>query len=887
MYHQTNCSIDSNNFPRTLTPFVDRTKELSAILERLGDPACRLLTLVGPGGIGKTRLAIQAAKAKAHDYAHGAFFVNLQPVPAADHLVAVLIDTLNFSPSGQADLQTQLQQYLHGKELLLVLDNFEHLLPTAADLLLDLLDAAPDVTVLVTSRAVLNLREEWLFPVPGLPYPLHTDESDGADAAPDLMDYGAVALFVEHAARMRRDFSLEDEREGVVRICRLVEGMPLALELAAAWTKTLTCAAIADEIQSNLEFLATRMHNVPEQHRSIQAVFAQTWAQLSGTEQAVFQQLSVFRGGFDRQAAAAVAGATLPTLSALLDKSLLCWESDGRYHIHELLRQYAATHLQRTAAPADIDALLDRHCAYYADFLQRRAADTTNTRQQAVIREIAIELDNIRAAWAHAVARRDVINLQKANFAYYMFCDFQGYFQEGANAVEDAIAALQPAESAEDRDAATSRLLAELHVFLGWHSIRLGQLDVARRAFETGRALYAALDASLPPGFGTDPRLGLGLLESILGNYATAEEWADAARQQWEAGGDKLNLQIAYYVLENVAIACGDYQEAARYAQRAYVLTRETGNRWMMAYILSDLGAISRALGDYVQARHHFQASYDIKESLDDPEGMAVALTHLAGIACRQESYQQAQELYQQSLAIYQNINDKGGLARTLLGLGNTAIALGKYDAARQHLHGALHISAEIQFTPLSLAVLLGTAELLLHVGRRECGLLLLLLALHHPASEHETKERAQTVLDRYRHHITPEEFAAAKQRSETVPLESILRKVQAELAVPIATADVATDTMAIGAKPDQADVDGARRVHGSIYADELVEQLTARELEVLELIATGLTNKQIADELILSTGTVKWYTGQIYGKLGVRKRTQAVARARELALLN
>lgn len=857
-----------HNFPRQATTFVDRDVERPNIIQRLLDSRCQLLTLVGPGGIGKTRLAIETAQASAHAFADGATFIKVQPVRTLDELISAIGDPLGLSANAQPSPRAGLLRYLHDKQMLLVLDNFEHVADTGAELLADILDQAPDVKLFVTSRTVLNLREEWLFPVNGLPYPRRRADTAGMDDAELLASYGAVQMFVERAQRVRRGFSLKDEREGVLRICQLAEGMPLALELAAAWTKSLGCQAIADEVERNIGFLTTQLRNVPAVHRSVRAVYEQTWASLAPAEQAAFRKLAVFRGGFDRSAAETVADASLPILSSLLDHSLLRREADGRYQIHEMLRQYAEEQLNRD--PTEAAATRAGHSSYYADLLHALAPESTGPNQHRVMQEIALELDNVRAAWSHAVDTQNVTNIRKATTAYYMYSDFRGRYHEGVTACESAIAALEQLPP-EPENVQTEALL---HVNLGWHYIRLGQLQAAQTNFITSQQQFESLGAAPPPGFGTHPALGLALAHLVRGEYADAIALACGVDLQSD---DKLNRQIVYYIMANAEFARGNQPQAAAHAQRAYVLTQETGNRWMMAYVLADLGDIARALDDYEQARRHYQASYQIKQELDDPEGCAVTLLRLAGIHYVQKSYHEAQQLYQQSLGIYQKIYDRGGFVRAQHGLGIVAIAQREYETGRTHLQEALSHAAEMLVSPLTLTVLTGAAELFLRTARRDLGHQLLGSVLNNPATSHETRQSVHRILKQ--HTVSAPPAGHGDNGAQCDSANWLIAATRTELAIPCATqAPGKTEPRAIAAgKPTlMTAADGT-----------LVEPLTEREQEVLELVADGLTNKEIANQLIISAGTVKWYTGQIYGKLGVNKRTQAVARARELSLLN
>ncbi|MEO8394168.1 MAG: AAA family ATPase [Chloroflexota bacterium] len=286
----------TTRLPTSATPFIGRAEELAEIALLLADSTCRLLTLIGPGGIGKTRLALEVARSLT--FPNCIYFVSLQPLTSPELVVPAIADALQFQFYSGGEPQQQLLDYLREKSLLLLLDNFEHLLDGVTSLS-DMLAAAPFVKLLVTSRERLNLREEWLFEVQGLSFPTSETEAN-------FETYDAVQLFVQHARRTHSSFILTDRRKpAVARICRLLGGMPLGVELAASWVRSLPCGQIADEIEHSLEILETSVHNMPLRHRNMRAVFTPTWERLSAVEQDVFMKLSVFRGGFTTEAAGA------------------------------------------------------------------------------------------------------------------------------------------------------------------------------------------------------------------------------------------------------------------------------------------------------------------------------------------------------------------------------------------------------------------------------------------------------------------------------------------------------------------------------------------------------------------------------------------------------
>jgi predicted ATPase/DNA-binding CsgD family transcriptional regulator len=371
------------NLPVWLTPFVGREGEMAAIGERLEDPDCRLLTLVGPGGIGKTRLAVEAARVHGESFVDGVFFVSLAPLHSADAIVPTVAQSLGFSfyaasgvgaGAGGDDVEPrqQLLEYLRHKSMLLVMDNFEHLLG-GAGLVTDLLKTALGVKIAVTSRTRLNMQGEHLFPVGGMDYPEETALHEG-----EPIVSSAVRLFLHSAQRVRPGFEpTADDLAQIGRICRLVEGMPLATELAAGLVLVLDLAEIAIEIEQSLDILETDLRDVPKRQQSVRATLDQSWRLLTERQQEVLAGLSVFRGDFAREAARQVIGASLRELMALVNMSLLQRTSTGRFTIHELLRQYTVEQLE---ASGMADAVRGRHSEYYMNALYRHRLDLTGCR---------------------------------------------------------------------------------------------------------------------------------------------------------------------------------------------------------------------------------------------------------------------------------------------------------------------------------------------------------------------------------------------------------------------------------------------------------------------------------------------------------------------------
>jgi len=396
--------------PLQPTPLLGRDSELAAMERLFNDKQCRLLTLTGMGGIGKTHLAIEFATRQQPAFPAGVFYVALAPINSADAIVPAVADVFGFVFSGPSDPKEQLINYLSvqlNQPMLLVLDNLEHLLvqasaegrPVAVELVSEFLQRLPNIKILATSRERLNLQGEWTYELHGLAVP-------PKEFSDKLEDYSAAALFLQSALRTKADFDLTSkEQTAIIQICQLLDGTPLAIELAAAWVGMLSCQEILEEIHTNIGFLTTSMRDVPERHRSLRATFDHSWKLLSEHERYVLSRLSVFRGGFDRIAAEKIACSTLPLLASLVSKSLVRRIQEGRYDLHEVIRQYAMSRLDE-----DEERCLescDLHSEYYLNLASEYEKKLKSASQQAAMHEMTIELDNLRMAWVWGIKRGD------------------------------------------------------------------------------------------------------------------------------------------------------------------------------------------------------------------------------------------------------------------------------------------------------------------------------------------------------------------------------------------------------------------------------------------------------------------------------------------------
>jgi predicted ATPase/DNA-binding SARP family transcriptional activator/Tfp pilus assembly protein PilF len=747
------------NLPAQPTRFVGRSEELARIRQLLADPACRLLTLVGPGGIGKTRLALQAAQDNACIFSDGVHFVPLAALSSADLLVPTIIDSLNIPPRSDMDPKEHLCNHLREKEILLLLDNVEHLLDKVG-FLAEILAGTRGVKILATSRERMNLRWEWPFEVVGLDFPRNGDSKA-------LEDYSAVQLFLQEVHRVCSGTWLsKQESPCVVRICQLLEGIPLGIELAAAWTQTLSCHEIVQGIERSLTFLRTPLRDVPERHRSLQAAFDHSWELLSGEEQSIFSRLSVFRGGFRAGAAKAVADASPAVLATLLDKSLLRRVAADRYEILEVLRQYAAEKLHN--APQERDGVHDRHCQYYVAFMRRQGERLPGKEQQEALAEIGAEIENVRAAWRWAVERQDVRTITEVLDGLYRFYETQSWFQEGEQAFGTAVEKLREMNARGEAGILVAKILARR----GWFCQRLSRFEEARTLSQESLSILQHPDVREELVL---PLSSLGTVAFQLGDYSEAKQLFQEAFAISKEAGDRLKIAKS---LNNLVIAVwtlGEYMEARRLIEESLAIYQEIGDQKGVASCLTNLGNMALLSKNYAEAKELFEESLQISEALGNRRKIALLLTNLGMAAEGVGDYEEAQRLHQKSITICREIDDLVGLAEGLNYLGFTLCKLGEHQEARPHFRAALTTSVDIQATPITLKALIGLALLLEKKEEWEKAVELLAHVLCHPAADEEIEDRAKPIFARLKLKLAPATLAAAQERGKAETLDHLV----------------------------------------------------------------------------------------------------------------
>lgn len=668
--------------------FVGRAVELHRIAELLARDECRLLCLIGPGGVGKTRLARRALQALAPGLADGAVFIALEDVETAEQFGLRLAQEAGVKGARGGDPLTQAIAVWRDQQLLLVLDNFEQL-AEHAPLLDHMLQQCPRMKMLVTSRLRLAVAGEWSMPIEGLPCP-DLEDTDHAES------FDAVRLFVNAARRVDPAFNPVAESTAIVDICHQVEGLPLALELAAAWVRVLSCAGIADELRQGTELLRAADPRHPPRHASVDAVFEQSWRRLSAAEREALARLSVFHGGFTIEAARAVAGASLPVLGALADKSLLA-KGGARMHLHPLVQQLAALRLDEREARAVTEAA---HAAYFHRWLRQLEPAAENGQRQA-LQAIDTEFENCRRAWRFAVEQGDAPSLMQSANTLLNHFEHRARFDEGLSLLRQAI------------DSPCGQAHSPLRALL-LSQLALMQMRLARYA----EADATATQALATPRGGTHAEARFRAL-SVRGGTAVAQGRPLQARAAYQQA---LTLALAgtrphdaAATLDNLALCekrLGHYEEALRLTREALAQHRRHGDDARVAVCLNNLGSLLIFMDD-ATAQVHLREALQLSERHGLHSTRAFVLANLTELALKADDVDSARQHAQGALELAESGGLRSLQAWTQVQLARLAARRGELPLARALLAASAELALTLGAQSVKPAIVLGFAELL------------------------------------------------------------------------------------------------------------------------------------------------------------------------------
>lgn len=784
--------VRRHNLPAATTPFVGRSLELNDFTNLLDNEDIRLITILAPGGMGKTRVALEIAKSQLQNFSDGVYFIPLAQLRVIDNIIPTVAKQLNIQLSASAEPEAALLNHLRDKKLLIVLDNFEHLLD-GANLIAMLLQAAPGIRVIVTSRERLNLRGETVYALGGMALPT-VETTAGA------LTSSAVQLFIQRVQMARAHVVLpEGELEYVALICQQVGGMPLAIELAASLVEVLSPQEIATEIEHSFDILATEMRDMPHRLRSVRAVFDYSWSRLADLERDVYMRLAVFRDGFTREAAQVVAGADLSLLMMLANKSLLQREPDtGRYKVHELLRQYAEEQLERSGTAA---ATYQAHMTYYTNLMAQTEAHIKGPRQLEAINQIELDFENVRAAWEWAIEQADLDALDRSLETLYWFCNMRGRISDGEalfqKARERLISPYSPGAHPVQRrlllrfDASGDAYRGQLEQALALARKHDAQSEIAFFLWALGVNAYVSRDfnragAILADGLEVCQMLGddfyvielchlMGMCSRFLGQVEDAEGFEKKTRALSRETGNKFALGRALGSQGLLASFDGKDAQAERDVQEALAVRREMSDSAGVAMCLSSLSTMAFYQGDFSKAKVLAEESLELASAISDVNSRTTALNALGWLACVDENYTRARQLCGESLALAPAPTVSFGAQ---LGLALAACGLEEPDVARQYVQTLLSPHSFYHTSRGLLSCLPVLAVVYAHQNEAERAVEVLALAFTHPRSAIAWMER-WPLLNRLRADLEAglgtSLFVAAWERGTQLSIETIV----------------------------------------------------------------------------------------------------------------
>ncbi len=751
------------------SPFIGREAEMDTLIEWLINPHNRLITLTGPGGIGKTRFALEIGDLLNGVFLDGVFFVNLVSANMADQIVSSIAKSIGFKFNDQSSNEKQLLDHLHQKQSLLILDNFEQLMQEKNSILIidHIIQSTLSLKLFITSREMLNLVQEQVYLLSGLGFPQKTTVPIS-----EVIHYEAINLFMDKVTRKYPQFTLHEKNLAhIIRICKILEGLPLGVELAAAAICENGCEEILEDYENNLGALATRMFNFHTRHRSLNAAFEISWELISPLLQKQLYSLSVFLDGFTLQAAQTICGTASKDLTTLVSKSLLRVDSFGRYSFHEVIRQIVQT---KEIPDFNIEEIREKHAEFYALFLQTQQTALLYDGQEIALDTIQLELGNIRLSWQWALTHCRTDLLLSGLDTLYQYYTIRSLFKEGIQLFKDTLAQIQEtcsddalngrllwrlgalAYTARDDDQVLPNLLkseqlllqespteelATCRVYLAWAYLRDKNFSQSQTYSDSALAYF--IDQQDDLGL-TQAYLIAGSIKNRQGDYQQSHPLFEQAYQHCKKTKNLRNLVVTINKLADISCYEGNYDEAIKLYEESLSYCERLNDRYNQAVMLNNLGTIFHIRNEFDQAKKYYRDSLEITRDIGDLDGTALALNNLGELATWQKDYQSALEFSEEALQIARKLNENWTIIVCLNSLGEINCALNILPQSEAYLKEALSMAVEVNGLDLAARVMINLGRVYQRMGREEDAIPLLQAGLCHTATEQDSREKAQ-----------------------------------------------------------------------------------------------------------------------------------------------
>ncbi len=763
-----------NNLKPEITPFLGRSEEIRRLSAMITHPDTRLLTISGSGGMGKTRLARriirQLGSHQWRYFMHGVLFVPLAMLDSEADIIYAIASACDIVLAGQDEPLTLLAKTLKQREILLVLDNFEHL-TAHAPLVFQLLQEAPKLKVLVTSRHRLNLPGETVFPLSGLTY---SQFDNDFDATAELDD--GPRLFMQASRKLNPEFSMsETDHFNIFRICEIVDGIPLGIELAASWTRVLTCREIVERLEADLKLLTNDQTPVTERHRDLRAVFQYSWDLLSPEEQSILAALSIFRGPFEFQAAADIAGATADGVAGLVDKSLLqavvlrdtTQVALGRiYSVHEIVRYYAQEML--AADPSRQESITAAHLEYYASYTAAQDTPLRSAGQREAWEGMQRNISNIRQAWQNGLRGGRFNLISQMLEPIYRYYEMGALYLEGKQFFSEAIAALPLDPPFE--------LFHQLHGRLAAFNMRLANYDEVNRVCN---GCVESWEQYEPDSFLSKKERAFLLsihaeMFNKQGNFAEAAKLIKQAKQLYEEIDWLFGIAAATHRLGIVDYLQGNFMQAYLEYEEALRRYREMGEEVNAAHIQANLALFQIAMQQFEEGKKGLKANLEITRQWHNKQRIGTNLLNLAFTNMALQQFEEGKQEIEESLLYFRETGDRESEATALLVQGQIEWELENKSIARRIFFNGLNMALDIGATPKVLEFLATLCVLLIEDGRFDEAWPYLRFVDQHPQANQMAHVRAKALLMRTEDHLAPEKMPELEQTIEALTVEGI-----------------------------------------------------------------------------------------------------------------